>query len=217
MAFTYTQLKQAIQDYTENDETTFVGNLDVFIRLAEERILKSVQLNLFQKNVSGTMTSGVQYLNCPTDFLAPMSLSFTNSDGDEVFLLFKDLDYVQTYTPDPATTGAPIYYAQFDVDNFLLGPTPNASYTTVLHYLYRPTSLTNLPFGVNTTWLSENAEIALLYGSLIEAYVFMKGEQDVLAAYNARFGEALSRLKNFGEALEVSDEYRTGQIRRPKS
>jgi len=217
MAFTYTQLKQAIQDYTENDEATFVSNLDVFIRLAEERILKSVQLNLFQKNVSGTMTSGNKFLTCPTDFLAPMSLSFTNGAGNEVFLLFKDLDYVQTYTPDPATTGAPIYYAQFDVDNFLLGPTPDASYTTVLHYLYRPTSLTNLSLGQDTTWLSENAEIALLYGSLIEAYVFMKGEQDVLAAYNARFGEALSRLKNFGEALEVSDGYRTGQIRRPKT
>jgi hypothetical protein len=216
MAFTYTQLKQAIQDYTENDETTFVGNLDVFIRLAEERILKSVQLNLFQKNVSGTMTSGVQYLNCPTDFLAPMSLSFTNSDGDEVFLLFKDLDYVQTYTPDPTTTGAPIYYAQFDVSNLILAPTPNSNYTTIMHYLYRPVSLT-AGAGGGTTWLSENAEIALLYGSLIEAYVFMKGEQDVLGAYNSRFTEALSRLKNFGEALEVSDEYRTGQIRRPKS
>jgi hypothetical protein len=216
MTFTYTELQQAIQDYTENNETTFVNNLPVFIRLAEERILKSVQLNLFQKNVSGTMSSGVQYLTCPTDFLAPMSLSFTNSDSNEVFLLFKDLDYVQTYTPNPTTTGAPIYYAQFDVDNFLLGPTPNANYTTVLHYLYRPNSLT-AGASSGTTWLSENAEIALLYGSLIEAYVFMKGEQDVLSAYNARFGEALSRLKNFGEALEVSDEYRTGQIRRPKT
>jgi len=216
MAFTYTELQQAIQDYTENNETTFVNNLPVFIRLAEERILKSVQLNLFQKNVSGTMTSGVQYLACPSDFLAPMSLSFTNSDGDEVFLLFKDLDYVQTYTPDPTTTGAPIYYAQFDVSNLILAPTPNSNYTTIMHYLYRPASLT-AGAGGGTTWLSENAEIALLYGSLIEAYVFMKGEQDVLGAYNSRFTEALSRLKNFGEALEVSDEYRTGQIRRPKS
>lgn len=217
MAFTYAQLQQAIQDYTENNEATFVNNIPIFIRLAEERILKSVQLNLFQKNASGVMTSGNQYLACPDDFLAPMSLSFTDSDGDQAFLLFKDLDYVQTYTPDPATVGAPVCYAQFDVSNFLLGPTPNANYVTTLHYLYRPTSLTNLLPLETTTWLSENAEIALLYGSLIEAYVFMKGEQDVLAAYNSRFSEALSRLKNFGEALEVSDEYRTGQIRRPKT
>lgn len=216
MAFTYTELQQAIQDYTENNETTFVNNIPVFIRLAEERILKSVQLNLFQKNVSGVMASANQFLACPTDFLAPMSLSFTDANGDQSFLLFKDLDYVQTYTPDPATTGDPLYYAQFDVSNFLLGPTPNANYVTTLHYLYRPPSLT-AGAGTGTTWLSENAEIALLYGSLIEAYVFMKGEQDVLGAYNARFGEALSRLKNFGEALEISDEYRTGQIRRPKT
>ena len=211
------------------------------------------------------------------------SLSITNS-SNYVFLMFKDLDYVQTYNPNPATTGTPKYYAQFDVNNLLIGPTPDAAYTTTLSYFYRPASLTEsllvltvgatgsftngetitggtsgvvstiksipssttlsilVPSGTFTdgetitgttsgatttvtstgadttvSWMSENAEIALLYGTLIEASTYMKGEQDVMAMYNSRFAEAISRLKNFGEAEEVSDEYRTGQIRRQKS
>jgi len=216
MAFTYDQLKQALQDYCENNETSFVNNLPLFIRLAEERILKSVQLTLFQKNVAGTMTNGNQYLACPTDFLAPMSLSFTDGSSDAKFLLYKDLDFIQTYTPDATTTGEPRYYALFDVDNFILGPTPNASYVVDLHYFYRPASLT-AGAGSGTTWLSTDAEIALLYGALIECYTYMKGEQDVMAMYQARFQEAMGRLKNFGEAQEVTDEYVSGKIIRAKS
>jgi len=215
MSFTYAQLKQAIQDYTENDETSFVNNLPLFIRLAEERILKGVQLNLFQKNQVGTMTSGVEYLAAPSDFLAPFSLSIDVS-GDKEFLLFKDLDFVQTYTPDSTTTGQPKYYAQFDVDNFILAPTPDANYTVDIHYLYRPASITS---GAEdgTSWLSENAELALLYACLIEAYIYMKGDPNVMQMYNQRFAEALSRLKNLGEAQEVTDEYRTGPVLRQRT
>lgn len=216
MAFTLTQLTQAIQDYCENDETSFVNNIPLFIRLAEERILKNVQLTLFKKNVGGVMTSGNQYLAVPTDFLAPMSLSVVDGSGDQQFLMFKDADFVQTYTPDPATTGLPLYYASFDVNFFILGPTPDANYVTDLHYFYRPASLT-AGAGTGTTWLSTNAEIALLYGSLIEAYTYMKGEQDVMGMYVNRFQEALGRMKNFGEAQEVTDEYVTGKIVRIKS
>jgi hypothetical protein len=212
---TYGELKTAIQDYTENDETTFVNNLPLFIRLAEERILKSVQLNLFQKNQAGTMTSGNQYLAAPSDFLAPFSLSIDVSGAAE-FLLFKDLDFVQTYTPDPTTTGQPKYYAQFDVDNFILAPTPNANYTVDIHYLYRPASLT-AGADSGTSWLSTNAEIALLYGSLVEAYTFMKGDPNLMQMYMQRYGEAVSRLKNLGEAQETIDEYRYGSIRIPRS
>ena len=216
MAFTLTELTQAIQDYCENDETSFVNNIPLFIRLAEERILKSVQLNLFKKNVVGAMTSGNQYLAAPTDFLAPVSLSVVDSSSDMQFLMFKDADFVQTYTPDATTTGQPLYYASFDVSNFILGPTPDSNYVTDLHYFYRPASLT-AGAGTGTTWLSSNAEIALLYGSLIEAYTYMKGEQDVMSMYMARFQEALGRMKNFGEAQETTDEYVTGKIVRIKS
>jgi hypothetical protein len=215
MSFTYDQLKQAIQDYTENDETSFVNNLPVFIRQAEERILKNVQLSLFRKNVSGNMTASNKYLAAPSDFLAPFSLSFVNSDGDHVFLDFKDVDFVQTFNPDATTTGNPRYYATFDVDNFVLGPTPDSNYAVELHYFYRPASLT-AGSGSGTTWLSENAELCMLYGSLIEAYIYMKGEQDIMAQYEKRFMEAIQGLKMFGEAKEVTDEYRTGMVIRPK-
>lgn len=215
MSFTYDTLKQAIQDYTENDETSFVNNLPLFIRQSEERILKNVQLSLFRKNVNGTLTASNKYLACPSDFLAPFSLSFVDSDSDHVFLDFKDVDFVQSFNPDAASTGNPRYYAVFDVDNFVLGPTPNSSYAVELHYFYRPASLTAGP-GSGTTWLSENAELALLYGSLIEAYIYMKGEQDVMAQYEKRLGEAIMGLKMFGESKEVTDEYRTGKVIRPK-
>jgi hypothetical protein len=215
MSFTYAQLETAIQDYTENTETSFVSNLSTFITQAEERILKSVQLSLFRKNVSGTMANANRFLACPSDYLAPFSLSFVDASSDHVFLDFKDPDYVQSFNPDAATVGLPRYYAVYDVDNFILGPTPNAAYNVELHYFYRPASLTAGAAG-GTTWLSENASIALLYGSLIEAYIFMKGEPDMMALYEKRFTEAISGMKMFGEAKEVTDEYRTGQVIRPK-
>tara|TARA_R110000824_G_scaffold41085_1_gene122557 strand:- start:520 stop:1188 length:669 start_codon:yes stop_codon:yes gene_type:complete len=221
MSFTYAQLKTAIQDYTENTETSFVTNLPVFIRTAEERILKSVQLSLFRKNVSGTASSGNKFLTMPSDFLAPYSLSLRTvtdpaaSGSDYGFVEFKDVSFVQTYTPDPATTGVPKYYATFDVSNFILAPTPNANYTAELHYLYRPASLT-AGADSGTTWLSDNADLSLLYGSLIEAYIFMKGEQDIMAMYDKRFQESLSGLKLLGEAKETTQDYRVGQVIRQK-
>lgn len=214
MSFTYGQLKQAIQDYTENTETTFVNNLPVFIRVAEERILKSVQLNLFRKNATASVFAGNKYLICPSDFLAPYSLSY-EVDGDKIFIDFKDVNFVQTYTPDSSTQGAPKYYAQFDVDNFILGPTPDQDYLMELHYLYRPQSITALSDS-GTTWLSTNAELSLLYGALIEAYIFMKGEQDVMQHYNQRFVESLGGIKLLGEAKETTDQYRTGMVIREK-
>lgn len=215
MSFTYDQLTQAIQDYTQYDETSFVNNIPVFIRQAEERILKNVQLSLFRKNVSGNMSASNKYLACPSDFLAPFSLSFTDGSSNQVFLDFKDADFVQTFNPNGATTGNPRYYAVFDVDNFVLGPTPDSAYAVELHYFYRPLSLTQSG-GSGTTWLSENAQIALLYGSLIEAYIYMKGEPDIMQQYEKRFAEAITGLKMFGESKEVTDEYRTGMVIRPK-
>ena len=216
MSFTYAQLKQAIQDYTENDETSFVTNLPLFIRQAEERILKNVQLSLFRNNATASTTASIPYLAVPSDYLAPFSLSLRGPDGDRFFIEFKDPSFVQTYTPDTTTTGEPRYYCVFDIDNFLLGPTPNSAYTAELHYFYRPASLTAGAEGA-TTWLSINAEMAVLYGSLIEAYIYMKGEQDIMSLYNSRFNESLVGVKQLGEAKETTDEYRTGKVLREKT
>ena len=216
MSFTYDELKTAIQDYTENDETSFVTNLPLFIRIAEERILKNVQLSLFRKNATASTTASNKYLACPGDFLAPFSLSLAGTDGDKFFIDFKDPSFLQTYTPDSTTTGSPRYYAVFDVDNFILAPTPNTTFTAELHYFYRPTSLT-AGSGSGTTWLSQNAEMAMLYGALIEAYIYMKGEQDVMAMYNKRFQESLIGIKMLGEAKETTDEYRRGKVLREKT
>jgi len=215
MSFTYGQLKTAIQDYTDNAETTFVNNLPVFIRAAEERILKNVQLQFFRRNQTANVTSGNKYLACPSDFLAPYSLSFVDNNSDKQFLQLKDVNFVQEFNPDATDTGAPRYYAQFDIDNFILAPTPDSNYAVELHYFYRPTSLTAGADSA-TTWLSENADLVLLYGSLVEAYIFMKGEQDVMAMYNQRFQEGITSLKMFGEAKEVTQDYRVGQVIRQK-
>ena len=211
MSFTYDELKTAIQDYTQNQETSFVNNLPLFIRVAEERILKNVQLTLFRKNATANMTASNQYLAAPSDFLAPFSLSYTDGDGNKDFLEYKDVNFVQEFNPDATTTGAPRYYAYFDISSFLIGPTPDSSYAVELHYFYRPASLTS-GAGSGTTWLSTNAEVALLYGCLIEAYTYMKGEADVIQEYEKRFVEALTSLKNFREPKEVTDAYRTGLI-----
>jgi hypothetical protein len=216
MSFTYDELKTAIQDYTQNQETSFVNNLPIFIRVAEERILKNVQLTLFRKNATANMTASNQYLAAPSDFLAPFSLSYTDGDGNKDFLEYKDVNFVQEFNPDATTTGAPRYYAYFDISSFLIGPTPDSSYAVELHYFYRPASLTS-GAGSGTTWLSTNAEVALLYGCLIEAYTYMKGEADVMQEYEKRFVEAVTSLKNFGEAKEVTDAYRTGLIIRDKA
>ena len=210
----YAELKQAIQDYTENTETTFVNNIPLFIRASEERILKTVQLDLFRRNQTATLTAANPYLNCPSDFLAPFSLSYT-LNGAREFIEFKDVSLVQTYTPNTATQGVPVYYAQFDVDNFLVAPTPDVNYPVELHYLYRPTSLT--AGGDNgTTWISVNGDLALLYGSLVEAYIFMKGEQDIMQQYTQRFNESIIALKMLGEAKETTQEYRVGKVVRVK-
>ena len=214
MSFTFDSLKQAIQDYTENTETTFVNNLPIFIRTAEERILKNVQLNLFMRNQQGTMTSGNKFLGAPSDFLAPFSLTLT-SNSEKEFLEFKDLSYIESFHPDDTVTGKPRYYAQFDVGNFILAPTPNANYAVEVQYLFRPASLTS-GAGTGTTWLSENAELTLLYGTLVEAYTFMKGEPDIMANYDKRFQEAVMGLKMLGEAKETTQEYRVGKVIRDK-
>ena len=164
MSFTLTTLTASIKEWTENDESTFVAEIPFFIQNAEERIFKSVDLDYFRKNVTGSMTSGNKFLQKPSDYLAAHSLSYVNTSSENVFLLQKDVNFIQEYTANPATTGEPIYYAQFDVDNFIVAPTPNADLAVELHYYYRPASLTTDDSG--TTWISTNAPDALLYAPL---------------------------------------------------
>ncbi len=214
MSFTFTTLKQAIQDWTENDETTFVSNLNIFIKNTEERILKLVDLDFFRKNVSGSTSSSNRFLATPTDYLASFSLSVTNGSNKE-FLLLKDVNFIQEFNPNSSTTGTPRYYAPFDVSNFILAPTPDANYVSELHYYYRPQSITATSDG--TSWLGTNAPDTLLYGCLVEAYTFMKGEADLLQLYQARFNEAISRLKNYCEGVENSEAYMEGLVRVQKT
>ena len=188
MAWTFTTLKSAIQDYTNNTETTFTSYLDEFIVNTEDRILKMVELPFFRKNVTGSLTSGNEYL------------------------LFKDVNFIRESYPSSSTTGIPKYYAVFDVDSFIVAPTPNANSTVELHYQYKPTSITTS--GDGTSWIGTNASDCLLYGSLVEAYTFMKGEADVMQNYKERFAQSIDRLKVLGEGRETKDNYRTGTTRK---
>ena len=224
MSFTKATLTTAIQDYTDNSETTFVNNIPNFIKAAEEKIFKSVDLDYFRKNVTSNMTLNDPFLSTPTDYLSSFSLQITTT-GSESFLLQKDVNFIREYTPASTTTGLPKYYALFDnrtvsdaqVSNFILAPTPDQNYAVELHYYYRPTSITAGSTDNAVTWISTNAPFALLYGSLIEAYTFMKGEPDVIQNYNGLFTQYLERLKDFGEARENTDANRVGLPSRPRT
>jgi len=205
----YSELTQAIKDYTENTETTFVNNIDDFVRQAEERIFRDVIIPELKKNVSGNVTAGNQYLQRPSDFLSTFSLAISNS-GEYTYLLEKEVNFIREAYPNASTQGVPKYYAIFDGDaaasdgNFILGPTPDASYTTELHYYFDPPSIVT----ASTSWLGDNAETTLLYGSLVEAYTFMKGEPDIIQLYQQRYESALLNMASLGVMLR-GDIYRT--------
>jgi hypothetical protein len=211
MSWTFTTLKSAIQDYTENTETSFVNNLTNIIVQAENRIIKSVELPEFRKNVIASVTSGNSYLATPTDYLYPYSLAIIDSDSNYNYLLNKDVNFIREAYPASATSGVPKYYGQFDNDYFILAPTPNAGFNVELHYFYVPQSITASSDG--TSWLGTNASEVLLYASLVEAYTYMKGEADILATYEGRFKEALGRLTLESDSYNRKDAYRSGQRR----
>jgi len=204
--YTYTTLKQAIQDYTDNQETTFVNNLDNIIRNAEERILKTIPLETFRKNASATMTASNQYLNKPSDWLFTYSISIVVS-GTRKFLQNKDVNFIQDYWPTAASTGEPVYYADFDVSKFIIAPTPGSAYPLEIEYYYRPTSLVDAASG--TTWLSQNAGPAMLFACLAEAYMFIKGEPDMIQVYEQKFQESLQNLGIFAQAEGIDFLRRT--------
>jgi len=285
----YTQLKTAIQDYTQNYETTFIADLPVFITQAEQRIYNSVQFPSIRKNVTGVLTAGNKYLSAPNDYLSTYSLaiytapssaptatgtagaatitvssasgivvgqyvtgtgigtgayvlaistltitlSVVNSgavsgsitfQGEYLFLLNKDVNFIRQAYPTPTSTGTPQYYALFGpttsgatITNeltFILGPTPDANYNAELHYYYYPVSISDTVLNpTGTSWLGDNFDTVLLYASLVEAYTFMKGETDMMTLYNQKFVEALALAKRLGDGLERQDAYRTPQFR----
>jgi len=213
----YTELSNAIQAYTENTEADFVANIPVFVTQAEQRIYNSVQFPSIRKNVTGAMTINNKYLQCPTDFLSVFSLAVIKADGTYEYLLNKDVNFIRQAYPLPTDTDVPRYYALFGPrsDNaaeltFILGPTPNAAYSSELHYYFYPPSISVAPF---TSWLGDNFDTVLLYGSLVEAYTYMKGEQDMMALYNGKYQEALALAKRLGDGLERGDAYRDGQTK----
>lgn len=210
----YTELLQAVQDYIESTETSFVANIPMFVRQAEERIYRSVMIPELRKNATAATATGVQYLARPSDFLSVFSMAVVDADGDYTYLYDKDVNFIREAYPRASTQGLPLYYAQFDGDqpstsegNFILGPTPNAAYTVELHYYYDPPSIV----ATNTSWLGDNAESALLYGTLIEAYTYQKGEADMLQLYTTRYNQAMLQL--FGVDLRSKrDDYRGGAM-----
>jgi hypothetical protein len=218
----YTQLFETIKGYCENDfpntqftdpsaaTATFTSKeqIDTFIQQAEQRIYNSVQFPNFRKNQTGTLTANNKYLEAPPDFLASYSLAVI-TDGSYEYLLNKDVNYIRAAYPNPTVEGIPKYYAQFDDNTFILAPTPDDAYTVEMHYFFYPESIVT----ASTTWLGDNFDSALLYGSLVEAYTYMKGEADIVAAYNKRYEEAMILAKRLGDGMERRDAYRSGQVR----
>lgn len=218
---TYTELVNAIKAYTENYDSDFETYIDTFIRQAETRIYNSVQIPALRRNQTGVITSGNQYLSAPNDFLAVYSMAVIKDNNEYVYLLDKDVNFIREAYPNPSDQGLPAYYAIFGptvtsgvISNelsFILGPTPDESYTVEMHYYYYPESIVDAAGG--TTWLSDNYDPALLYGALREAYLFMKGEVDLIQNVDAKYNEAMGELKRLGDGLERQDAYRSGQVR----
>jgi len=209
----YAQLVAEIQSYTENQFQT--TDIDTFIQQAEQRIYNSVQLPALRKNVTGTMTTGNKYLAMPNNWLATFSLAVINANNEYLYLLNKDVNFIRQSFPDTDSDyyGEPQYYAVFDNTTFILGPTPDANYDVELHYFYYPESITTVVGG--QTWLGDNFSSTLLYGSLLEAYTYMKGEQDIINQYQKRYDEAMILLKQLGDGKDRQDAYRSGQVRYP--
>lgn len=221
---TYDELVVAVTDYTENTVPT--TDMDTFIRQAEQRIYNSVQFPSLRKNVTGFTTPSNKYLSCPSDFLSTYSLAIIDATGAYEYLLNKDVNFIRQAYPNPADTATPKYYALFgptttnstnpeitDELSFIIGPTPDAEYGVELHYYYYPESIVDAADG--RTWLGDNLDSVLFYGTLVEAYTYMKGEADMMALYNTKYNEAIGLAKRLGDGLERSDAYRSGQFRMP--
>ena len=216
IAMNYASLVTAVSDYTENTFST--ADMNTFIEQAERRIYNTVQFPSLRKNVIGTTALNTKYLACPTDFLSSYSMAVIDGDGAYTFLLNKDVNFIREAYPTPTDTGIPKFYALFGPRSdapteltFILGPTPDDAYEVELHYFFYPESIVT----ATTTWLGDNFDTVLLYGALVEAYTFMKGEADMMALYEGKYKEALMLAKRLGDGLDRQDAYRSGQARVP--
>ena len=220
----YTQLTTAICDYTQNFDQDFIDNIPVFVKQAEQRIFNTVQFPSIRKNVTGVVATGNKYLSCPDDFLAVYSLAVIDALGAYEYLLNKDVNFIRQAYPTPTSTGLPKYYALFGPTttnsgtpvitnelSLILGPTPSSNYSVELHYYYMPESISVAASG--QSWLGDNFDPVLLYGALVEAVTFMKGEADMVQLYNTKYTEALALAKRLGDGMERQDAYRSGQYR----
>jgi len=206
----YATLTTLIQEYCESTESTFVANIPTFVQLAEERIYNTVQLPTVRKNVLGNVTASTQYLSMPNDWLSTFSLAVIDPVTNEYeYLLNKDVNFIRASYPDPTYEAKPQYYAVWDEETFILGPTPDLNYSTELNYYAYPTSIVT----AGTSWLGDHFESVLLYGSLREAYTYLKGEADMMQYYEQKYQESLGLLKRLGDGLERQDAYRSGQAR----
>ena len=215
----YADLVVEIQAYTQNYESDFVANIPTFVKQTETRVYNSVQIPALRKNSTGFTTGNNKYLSCPPDFLSAFSLAVVDGSGNYEYLLNKDVNFMRASYPNPTTTGLPKYYALFgptvvstivtDELSFILAPTPDAQYTVELHYYYYPESIVD----AGTSWLGDNYDPVLLYGSLVEAYTYMKGEQDMMTYYKEKYQDALMQLNRLGTGLERGDAYRDGQAK----
>lgn len=208
----YATLTTLIQQYCESTETSFVANIPTFVQLAEERVYNTVQIPAIRRNQIGTLSIGNKYLTLPSDWLATFSLAaITPGTGAQEFLLDKDVNFIRQSYPNPSDTGMPKYYAIFDKNTLILGPTPDTAYQVEMHYYYIPESIVT----AGTTWLGDNYETVLLYGSIREAYTYLKGEADLMQYYEQKYQEAMQQLMRLGDGLNRRDSYRSGQVRVP--
>ena len=207
----YAALVAAICNYTETTEQSFVANIPNFVNIAEERIYNTVQLPAIRRNVVSNTISGLKYLQLPSDYLATFSLAVFDNTGAQQFLIDKDVNFIREAYPNPASQGMPKYFAQFDPDTIIFGPTPDQVYQVELHEYYYPESIVT----ANNTWLGDNFETVLLYGALREAVIFQKGEQDMVNYYEHQYQESLALLKVLGDGKDRRTAYRDGQVRVP--
>ena len=207
----YQQLYYAIQNYAESTEQLFVQSIPQFVYNCEERVYNAVQIPAIRKNVIGNFTQGDHYLALPSDYLASFSLAVIDGDGNYEYLIDKDVNFIRQSYPSPTDTGTPRYYAQFQPYTYIIGPTPDASYNVELHYYYYPPSIVT----AGTSWVGDNFETVLLYGSLREAVIFQKGEQDMVNYYEQKYQESLALLKDLGDGKDRRSAYRDGQLRLP--
>jgi hypothetical protein len=207
----YAQLTQAIIDYSESDEQAFVANIPLFVQQCEERVYNAVQIPAIRKNQTGNFTQSDKYLALPSDYLASFSMAVILADGTQEFLIDKDVNFIRQAYPNPTDEGIPRYYAQFEPYTYIIGPTPDQNYQVELHYYYYPQSIVT----AGTSWLGDNFETVLLYGSLREAVIFQKGEQDMVSYYESKYQESLALLKDLGDGKDRRSAYRDGQLRLP--